>query len=235
MTIDYDARVRAIISQSWDNREIKDMPNSQSVALAGGAVDLEAAYFYADLANSSRMIESYDRRVAAKLLKCFLDASVNLIKAEVGKVVSFDGDRVLGVFVGNDAATRAARAALKLNYVQSEIIIPRFNQHYVSVQRSSLKISHCVGIDFGRVWIVRAGARGQNDLVSIGKPANFAAKLSDVRAGTYRTYISNEAYLRLDDGVRFGGNPRRNMWEAAHEEYVGTLQPVYRSTWRWKP
>ena len=78
--------------------------------------------------------------------------------------MSFDGDRLLGVFVGDSKNTNAAKCALNIKYVVKEIIRSKFEAKYDSVKNASFTIQHGCGVDTGTVLTVRAGARGGNDL-----------------------------------------------------------------------
>ena len=93
--------VQGTIDKPWNTREGQKVPNSLDVALAGGAVELDATFLYADLANSSKMARELDRRVAAKILKALLATTARLVRYHGGTIVSFDGDRILGVFMGD--------------------------------------------------------------------------------------------------------------------------------------
>src|SRR6266542_2413696 len=92
-----DSSVASILNQEWSIRDGYLVPTSDDVALAGGAVKLEATILYADLADSTYLAINADRRVTAKVFKCFLEASSRVIRAQEGEIRSFDGDRVMGV------------------------------------------------------------------------------------------------------------------------------------------
>lgn len=225
--------VSTIINTTWNKRNGNKVPSTEDVALAGGAVELDATYLYSDLANSSKMAKQFDRRIAAKIFKSYHSTSCRLLRHYGGKVISFDGDRVLAVFYGDSKNTSAATSALKITYVVNELIRKKFENKYDSVRNANFRISHGTGIDTGTVLIIRAGVRGTNDLVSIGKGPNLAAKLSDLRNA--RTYITSSVYNQLHESAKFGGNPRQNMWESRSWEFLGDNMTIYRSSWQWKP
>jgi class 3 adenylate cyclase len=110
------------------------------VALAGGAVEIDATFLYADMANSSKMAKELDRRVAAKILKSFLATTARLVRYHDGSIVSFDGDRILGVFMGDSKNTVAAKCGLQIKYVVQQIIRPKFEAKYESVKDASFTI-----------------------------------------------------------------------------------------------
>lgn len=225
--------VQTIIGTLWNKRKGQTVPASSEVALAGGAVELDATFLYADLANSSRMAKELDRRVAGKIVKAFLATSAKLIKFRGGTVVSFDGDRILGVFYGGSKNSSAARCALNINYTVTKVIRPKFEAKYDSVKDASFKIRHGVGVDTGTVLAVRAGARGDNDLIWIGRAANLAAKLSDLRESPHHSFITASVYNQMSDGSKFSDG--KNMWEKRTWDFLGDNLNIYRSNWRRSP
>jgi uridylate cyclase len=203
-----------------------------AVALNGGAIELDATFLYADMANSSKMAKYFDQRVTAKILKSFHLTSGKLIKNLGGVIQSFDGDRVMGVFTGKDKNIRAVKCALKINHVVTNIIKPKFEEEYPSVEQASFEIGHGVGIDTGQVLTVKAGPVGRNDLVWIGRAPNLAAKLSDLRESPYHTIITASVYNDLDDISKF--NDSQDMWVSGNWPFLDDNIRVYYSSWYWK-
>ncbi|MEW8330240.1 MAG: adenylate/guanylate cyclase domain-containing protein [Candidatus Thiodiazotropha sp.] len=232
---DIKSDVQGVIDTPWNIRKGRVVPSTTDVALAGGAVDLDATFLYADLADSSKMAKELDRRVAAKIMKSFLAASCRLINSLGGTIQSFDGDRVMGVFVGDSKNSDAAKCALQINYVVKEVIKTKFEKKYESVRNASFNIKHGVGVDTGTVITVRAGARGSNDLIWIGRAPNLAAKLSDLRESPHHTFITASVYNMLNDKSKYGGKNNDNMWESRSWEFLGDSIRVYRSSWQWEP
>jgi len=227
--------VQDTISQAWDARQGQKVPSSAEVTLSGGAVELDATLLYADMADSSKMAKELDRRVAAKIFKSFLATTARLINSHGGSIVSFDGDRILGVFIGDSKNSTAAKCALKINYVVGQIIRPKFEAQYETVKNASFRIKHGVGIDTGTVLTVRAGARGDNDLIWIGRAPNLAAKLSDLRESPHHTFITAGVYNKLNQESKFGGPDKKNMWESRSWPFLGEKISVYRSSFWSKP
>lgn len=227
--------VQGIINTLWNTRKGQKVPSSTDVVLTGGAVELKATFLYADLANSSKMAKELDRRVAAKIMKAFLATTARLVRYYGGTIVSFDGDRILGVFIGDSKNTTAVKCGLKINYTVTKIIKPKFESKYDSVKNASFYIRHGTGIDTGTVLAVRAGARGDNDLIWIGRAPNLAAKLSDRRESPYYTFITSTVYNTMNDSSKYGGKDDENMWERSTWTFLGDNITTYRSSWYWKP
>ncbi len=230
-----ESDIQTTIDTVWDKRNGIKIPDTTDIALAGGAVEIDATFLYADLANSSKMAKELDRRITAKILKSFLASVSKLIKLNNGKIVSFDGDRVLGVFYGGYKNTNAAKCALQIKYVVQKIIKPKFESKYKSVRNASFNINHGVGVDTGSVLAVRGGVRGSNDIIWIERAPNLAAKLSDLREVDYQTFITARVYNKLNEEAKYGGTEKKNMWESRSWKFLEESISVYRSSWHWKP
>jgi class 3 adenylate cyclase len=232
---DLETIVRNVLYTAWDLRVGKKVPGTEDVALAGGGVELDATVLYADLAESSRLASEFDRRVAAKVVKAFLACCCRLIAHCDGSITSFDGDRVMGVFVGESKNSNAGKCALHIKYAVGQIIRPTLTQYFKSLRTEGFSISHGVGIDTGTTLAVRAGQRGSNDLVWIGRAPNLAARLSDLREDPHASFVSEDVFERLNESSKYGGDPKQSMWEKRTFNWLGAAMPVYRSSWHWKP
>lgn len=226
--------VQTVIDTQWDKRKGQKVPNTTDVKLAGGAVELDATFLYADLADSSKMAKELDRRIAAKIMKSFLSSICRIIRSLDGSIVSFDGDRVMAIFIGDSMNSDAAKCALQIKYVVNDIIKPKFEARYDSVKSASFSITNAVGVDTGTVLGVRGGARNANDLIWIGRAANLAAKLSDIRESYCKSYITAAVYNVLNKKSKIGGD-NKNMWEKRSYDYLGENIVIYRSSYHWTP
>ena len=228
---DLRKEVNGVVNQAWDVRDGEVVPATDKVALAGGGVKLEATMLYADLADSTE-IAMWDRRVAAKLCKAFLACASRLIRAQGGELRSFDGDRVMGVFLGNSKNTSAAKCALQINWAFLNLIKPKFEAQYEIMRNGTHKLAHCTGVDTSEVLVVRAGIRNSNDLIWIGSAPNVAAKMSAFRDGPYFSFISGPAYDCLAPEAKATNN--KSMWEERVWN-AGPIKRVFRSSWTWQP
>jgi class 3 adenylate cyclase len=230
---DLESEVDGILGQTWDIRDGYVVPETESVALAGGAVKLNATMLYADLADSTK-IAIYDRRVAARLFKTFLTCCSRIIRYRDGYIRSFDGDRVMGVFVGDSKNTSAAKAALNINYAFLKIIKPKLEAKYEVFRNGTYKLGHCVGVDTSEVLVVRAGIVKNNDLVWVGSAPNVAAKLSSIRNDPYNSWITASVYDPMNREVKIHSDGRA-MWESRINVSAVPGGKAYRSNWYWAP
>ena len=145
--------INSVLAFNWDTRDGQVAPTTDTISLAGGGVKLNATMLYADLADSTRL-SMWDRRVAARVFKAFLSASSRLIKARDGFVRSFDGDRVMGVFLGNTKNSNAVKCALQINWMFRNLLRPKFQAKYAKIADGSYPLSHTAGVDTSEVLVV---------------------------------------------------------------------------------
>lgn len=232
---DLEKTVDDVLNQKWDVRDSRYVPTSNQVGLAGGGVKLEATVLYADLSESSRLATDFKQRTAAKVIRAYLACMTRLITDHGGTVTSFDGDRVMGVFVGDSKNTNAAKCGLKMSWTVQKLLQPKLQAHFKSLDEEGFTITHAAGIDTGNVLCIRAGQRGDNDLVFVGRAPNLAAKLSAEREAPYLTFIHDEVFIRLSDEAKYGGPNKELMWEVRSVEFRGHTERVHRSCWTWPP
>ena len=132
----------------------------------------------------------------------------------------------MAVFIGNKKNSNAARTALKINFAVNKIINPAIKDQY---PKRNYSIKHVVGIDTSDLFIARTGIRGANDLVWVGRAANYAAKLS-ARSGP-ATQITSDVYDMLLKISKFGQNGK-NMWTPTTAAEIGNKR-IYTSSWHW--
>ncbi len=222
------SEISAILRERWDVRDGHVVPDTTMLALRNQGVHLDATVLYADLADSTTLVSNYREEFAAEIYKSFLVSACRIIREESGEITAFDGDRVMAIFLGKSKNTLAARAGLKIHFVVNEIN-RLLAQYYPS---TSFKIAHAVGIDTGKLLAAKTGIVRSNDLIWVGRAANFAAKLSTLRDPGYPTFITESVYTKLHDTTKFGGSPRRNMWERRLWSEHGVT--LYRSQWWWE-
>jgi adenylate cyclase len=228
--------VSSTLGQEWNIRNGLVAPTSQDVALAGGAVKLTATMLYADLADSTELAMQQDRRVSSKVFKSFLTCASRIIRARGGDIRSFDGDRIMGVFLGDSKNSSAAKCALNINYAFLKIIKPKLEAKYPSLKNGTYQLAHCVGIDTSEVLVVRGGIRNNNDLVWVGQAPNVAAKLSGIRESRYHTYITKTVFGSLNEESKYSSKPEKKlMWESRTWKGIAGIDTIYRSSWWWAP
>ncbi len=123
-----------VLHMPWDIRQGRIIPSTEDVKLKGGGVQLDVTVLYADLRQSSKLATEFYKQTAAKVFRCFLACATKIITEHGGKITSFDGDRVMGVFEGNTKNTSAVISALKINYAVQGIIDPQIRGYFKSLR-----------------------------------------------------------------------------------------------------
>ncbi len=224
---DVRKEVKDIFNTSFTEREGTKVPEAEDVKLGNDAITLEGTVLYADLAESTAMVNGYKPWFAAKVYKSFLLSACRMIRNCDGTITAFDGDRVMGVFIGESKNSNAGKAALQINWAK-QMLNEEIKAKHPDV---AYVLKHVVGIDTSKLFVARTGIRGSNDLVWVGRSANYAAKLSNEDLG-YSSLITRDVYDKLNEGSKYGKD-KQNMWtELTWHEYNMT---IYGSTWYWKP
>ena len=224
---DLYVEVKSTFAQAWDVQKTERVPAPEDLRLnANHAKDLEkATVLYADLDGSTSMVDHYKWEFSAEIYKTFLRCASQIIRNEGGAITAYDGDRVMAIFTGGTKNTDAVRCALKINYAVSETIQPAIDAQYTT----DFKLSHVVGIDASQLRTSRIGVRGDNDLVWIGRAANYAAKLTNESGKP--TWITKAVYDSMNDDVKFHNG--QDMWQKAYWTSMNNME-VYSSTYWWR-
>jgi class 3 adenylate cyclase len=219
---------KAIFKASWETREGRKVPDTESLTLGNHGLTLDAAVLYADMADSTKLVSNFMSEFAAEIYKTYLMGTCRVIRNNGGEITAFDGDRVMAVFTGDNKNSAAAKTALQIKGYVDQLNVA-LKECYPN---TSFVVRHTVGVDTGNLLIAKTGIRASNDLVWVGEAANIAAKLCDLGNGAYRSFITEAVFSKLNETSKYGGNPRRLMWEKQIWTARGTV--VYRSSWNWK-
>lgn len=221
--------VQKVLDEQWQRRSGQKVPDTDDVALKNEAVELDATVLYADLAGSTKMVKGYKDWFAAEIYKTYLYCATKIIRANGGVITAYDGDRVMGVFLGDTKNSSAAKSGLQINWACRAIISASVKAKYPDTDFS---LRQRVGIDTSKLFVARTGIRGSNDLVWVGNAANNAAKMAALDPG-YPTYITGDVYSMLLEWAKFGGEePRRDMWTDLGASALGYR--IYGSSWSWE-
>ncbi|MXV83973.1 adenylate/guanylate cyclase domain-containing protein [Candidatus Poribacteria bacterium] len=224
---DYAEAVEKIFKDTWTTRDGQKVPESENLGLGNDAVKLDGTVLYADLDESTNLVDNYYPEFAAEIYKAYLSCAAKVIRSEGGEITSYDGDRIMAVYIGESKNTKAARSALKINYTVTEIINPLIKKHYPS---TNYRVKQVVGIDTSDLFVARTGIRGSNDLVWVGRSANYAAKLCSL-SPDYPSRLTETVYNQLYESLKYS-NDGRSMWELDGWENINGIR-IYRSTWWW--
>jgi class 3 adenylate cyclase len=225
---DLETEVAKIFRDQWTERESEEVPAEDSIRLGNDAVKLLGTVMYADLSESTDLVNSFKPHFAAEVYKTFLYCAAKIVSAESADITAYDGDRIMAVFTGSAKNTRAVRTAMKINYARSEIINPLLAKQYAG--RMEYTVRHVAGVDMSNLFVARTGIRGSNDLVWVGRAANYAAKLSAL-SNAYASYVTGDVYNNLHESVKVSNG--QSMWTQVVNESLDGVT-IYGSNWWWR-
>lgn len=228
MAIAEDLRehVKNTFKLQWSTTNGTVVPDETKVTLSNTGVYIDATVLYADMADSTKLVDGQSAEFAGEIYKTFLNCAARIIKYREGTITAYDGDRIMAVFVGVSKNSNAVKAALSINWARSQVIQPALDAQYGA---GKYTVNHTVGVDTSKLLVAKAGVRNSNDLVWIGRAANWAAKLTALDHAT-PTRITGEVYDSMSAEATSTNGV--NMWEQRKWTAMADHR-IYGSTWRW--
>jgi class 3 adenylate cyclase len=226
---DLKEEVRDIFAEQWNVADGNVVPDPEDLRLSNDARHFDrATILYADLSGSTKLVNDYPWTFAGEIYKTFLACAARIVRSLDGEITAYDGDRIMAVFISDTQTSNAAKCGLQINWAVRTIINPALKRQY---SNRDYTVKQVVGIDTSEVRTARIGVRGGNDLVWIGRAANYAAKLTECR-NDYSTWLTESAYKKITDASKFGGDPKQNMWKEFKWTGMNDIK-VYGSSWHW--
>lgn len=204
---DLEEAVSLIARTKWEVAPGLTVPELTALTLGNTGKTIDACILYADLSDSTGMVDALINWRAAEHYKAFLLCASQIIKNAGGSIEAYDGDRVMGVFLGSARHDNAVKAAFQLNWAMISIVNPTFARVYTTNHRP---LVHTVGIDSGNILVCKAGVRGANELIWVGAAANYAAKLNSFPnlEHAYSTRITQTVFNKLPAAWKGNANVR---------------------------
>lgn len=220
-----ESMVGNIFADRWEIATGTSIPEPADLLLGSNhGIMLDATVLYADIDGSTALVDAESAPFAAEIYKAYLHCASKVIKSCGGVITAYDGDRVMGIFIGNSKNTNAVDAALKINWARIKIVNPKLAAQYPGTR---YRVDHAIGIDTSEIMAARIGVRKDNDIVWVGRAANYAAKLcaADL-SGPIR--ITRAVFNRLRDSERFSSGS--SLWNSSMWREQGN-QAIFTSTW----
>src|ERR1700737_1197460 len=141
---DLEKDVAEIFKTVWSERDGTVVPTDTNLKLGNDAVKLSATVLYADLADSTKLVDAHTKPFAAEIYKTFLHCAAKIIRSEDGAITAYDGDRVMAAYIGDRKNSRGGATALRINWAMQEIIAPAKSKQYPDTK---FVPKHVVGVD----------------------------------------------------------------------------------------
>jgi class 3 adenylate cyclase len=115
---------------------------------------------------------------------------------------------------------------MRINWCRWHIIRPEIKVRYTD---TPFLLNHVCGIDTSQLFVAKTGTRNANDLVWVGRAANYAAKLAALDHAK-ATWITDAVYKKLTDETKFSKGV--NMWVPHTWNTMNKIQ-IHASTYEW--
>jgi class 3 adenylate cyclase len=226
---DLQREIQAIFRGSWEIAKAQVVPDPSTFKLLNEARCFDSAtVLYVDLSGATALVNNYNWVFAGEIYKAYLSCITKIVRHQGGVITAYGGDRIMAVFVNSNHASSAAVCGLKINWAVLKIVNPALKAQY---PRKEYIVKQVVGIDTSELLVARVDVRSANDLLWIGRAANYSAKLSEHR-NDIQTWITEQTHAALADWAKLGGNPPEDMW--TRYSWTGMKDiPVYGSNWWW--
>ncbi len=220
---DLNSQVRQVMQEQWRIEASRAAPELNDLELSNHGATVNATVLYADLDESTKLVDQQNEVFAAQMYKTYLACAARIISSEQGSITAYDGDRIMAVYTGRKTAERAVRAALKIGYAVREIINPAIQELHPNAR---FVMKQSCGVDTSRLLVTRTGPRSASDLVWVGRAANHAAKLSSREAPA--THITASVYGQMPQELKLRGDGSSAWTEATAPEINN--RKIYTST-----
>ena len=180
--------IKSLLNDSYERKETRGVPKRSDLTFGNTLTRMpHAVVMYVDMRGSRKLLSKTTAFVSVKAHRSFLQAIVYCVEGRDGHFRSFNGDGALSFFVGENAASRAVRAAMDLKAYVRQI-------NALLAKKHGVKIDFGVGIGQGKVDVAKSGKRGDDttkqDLVWVGIPVYVAVALSDLAGEPSHIWIS---------------------------------------------
>lgn len=225
--------IRDYLSGDYEVTDTQTIPSIEQVAFGKKAKKIKLCAFCIDMRKSSDLLTVHNKQTCGKIHKAFLTVVSQIVIDLGGEIRSFNGDGLLAFWPANttDDIGKAIEAGMKINFLLNVKLSPLFEQYE--------KIDFGIGIDWGDVYIVRAGIprnSNNNDLVFIGACVNFATAISNQARGPGHVEISKSTYDSLPKSCVFGKKEGQDvdMWKDGVSIWKEEKFPTKVTNWQWK-
>jgi class 3 adenylate cyclase len=210
--------------------ETSTIPSPADVPFGKKGYKLKLTAFCIDLRKSTDLLRIHDKETCGKIHKSALTITSKIISVNHGQIRSFNGDSVLAFFPAQSKwdIENTVMTAFQLKWAL-DVKFSNFFEPYS-------KLDFCIGIDWGDVYIVRAGLPkndNNNDLVFLGMCVNYAAAIANQGHGPKHIEISSDTYQNLTDTWLYGTNNgvKQNMWTDGKVNWKGKVWNTKCTSW----
>ena len=218
--IDLENKVRDYLEGDYEITETKTIPSVENVPFGKKAKKMQLCAYCIDIRNSTELMDIHQKQTSGKIHKAFLTIASRVVLENGGEIRSFNGDGLLAFWPAytKNQISDVVKCAMTTKWLLHTKLSPLFEKYQ--------KIDFGIGIDWGEVYILRAGISrnsNNNDLVFIGKCVNYATAIANQAENPYHVEISESIYDNLEDNWILGESNGQNvnMWKDGTVKWKG--------------
>lgn len=183
------------LNASYVKDETRVVPKRPDLTFGNTAKKISfAVVLYVDLRKSRKILSDASTFWSVKIHRAFLLALTHCVERRDGHMRSFNGDGILAFFVGENASSRAVRAAMDMKG-----FVLKINEHLKSEDVNEIDFG--IGIAQGEIMVAKSGKAGDDqtkqDLIWVGLPVYMAVELSDYAHSSDNIWISNNVRISI--------------------------------------
>ena len=229
---DIENKVKEYLGEGYTIEETNGIPTVDNLYHGKRLKKINLSTLSIDFRKSSELLFKQNQEISTKIHKSFLSVVVDVILRMGGKIRSFQGDSILSFFPAETQAEiqNTVKSAMYINWFLTQKLNTYFKEYF--------KIDFGIGIDWGSVYISRAGVTNQavnNDLIYIGKCVNLAVKIANTLGGNNNIGITERVYTNLDESTIFSkkNNEKRNMWKESSIDWSEQNWKIRTTSYYW--
>lgn len=199
-TYDYlksSARIKEIMDQPAGTfEEVDGLPDRDKLTFTNGFYGMCSAIFI-DIRDSSGLTDKHKRPTLAKIYRAFISEMVAVLNSDpYVREVNIVGDCVWAVY--KTTQTNHIDDVFAIAF-KANTLLKLLNHHFAKKNIAPIKIG--IGIDYGRVLMIKAGFSGSaiNEVIYMGDVVNRAA------------HLAHEAGRNWNDPIFVGGVFQQNL------------------------
>lgn len=223
-------KVEGYMGSSYESTDAVVVPDKQSIGFGAKAKNIKVGVvLYADIRGSRDLLSNGTPLSAARAHKSFLYAAAKCVRDQNGELRSFNGDSLIAIFMGENAAVRAVRSAMKIKGAVVNIIDP------ILEKKTNKKLNFGIGVAQGKILVVKSGVAGDEiyqDLIWVGWPTYHAFEYGDKARSPKNIWISKNVYSEIKDtnDVRFSDGEDMWVYNDGHTFSFGKVR-VYKTSY----
>lgn len=231
--IDLENKVREYLEGDYEVSETETIPSVDDIPFGKKARKMKLCAYCIDIRKSTELLTVHQKQTSGKIHKAFLAIASRVVLENGGEIRSFNGDGLLAFWPAKyqSQISDAVKCAMITKWLIDIKLSPLFEKY--------VKLDFGIGIDYGEVYIVRAGISrnaNNNDLVFIGKCVNYATAIANQAEGPSHIEISEITYSNLEKECIYGNSNGEevNMWGDGSVEWKDNRHTTKLTNWYWR-